>query len=99
MLLRAVWGLTLGALAGVLLLAGGLAALQTAAIVAGLPVGLLLLVVMVALARGLRSEPQAPRSGTLTREHCEPWTGLPTNPPGPTKKQSCDSPSAQTTTR
>ena len=44
-------------------------------------------------------EPQAPRPGALTRGHCEPWTGLPTNPPGPTKKQSCDSPSAQTTTR
>ncbi|MES1945174.1 choline/carnitine/betaine transporter [Salinisphaera sp. PC39] len=75
--LRVVWGLTLGALAGVLLLAGGLAALQTAAIVAGLPVGLLLIVVMVALVRGLHSEPQAPRAGEHTRAECEPWTGMP----------------------
>lgn len=97
--LRAVWGLTLGALAGVLLLAGGLAALQTAAIVAGLPVGLLLIVVMVALVRGLRTEPQASRPGMLTRGHCEPWTGLPTNPPDRTESESCSPPSGQARTR
>ena len=97
--LRAVWGLTLGALAGVLLLAGGLAALQTAAIVAGLPVGLLLIAVIVALIRGLRTEPQAPRPGALTRGHCEPWTGLPTNPPARTESESCSPPNGQARTR
>lgn len=40
---RIFWGLTAGVVAGVLMLAGGLTALQTASIVAGLPIAVLLL--------------------------------------------------------
>ena len=82
--LRMTWGLVEGGLAGVLLIAGGLGALQTASIVAGLPVALLLVVIMLALVRGLRHEPQAPRPGMHTRAECEPWTGyrIETTQPG-----------------
>ncbi len=40
---RVFWGITSGVVAGVLMLAGGLTALQTASIVAGLPIAILLL--------------------------------------------------------
>ncbi len=40
---RIFWGLTSGVVAGVLMMAGGLTALQTASIVAGLPIAILLL--------------------------------------------------------
>ena len=66
---------SIASLAGVLLVVGGLGALQTAAIVAGMPVALLLIVIMVALVRGLRTEPQAPREGVHTRAECDPWNG------------------------
>lgn len=73
--LRITWGIAEGAIAAVLLLAGGLAALQTAVIIAGLPVALLLVAIMAALLKGLRNERQAPRPGRLDRSACEPWTG------------------------
>ena len=40
---RLFWGITSGVVAGVLMLAGGLSALQTASIVAGLPIAIILL--------------------------------------------------------
>ena len=40
---RIFWGITSGVVAGILLLAGGLSALQTASIVAGLPIAIMLL--------------------------------------------------------
>ncbi|MCO6439913.1 MAG: BCCT family transporter [Nitrococcus mobilis] len=86
--LRLTWGLAEGMLAGVLLVTGGLDALQTAAIVAGLPVALLLVIVMVALTRGLHQEPQAPRPGIRSRTHCEPWTGCAIHPPSAC--EACD---------
>jgi choline/glycine/proline betaine transport protein len=54
--MRVFWALTEGAVAAVLLLAGGLAALQAGAIATGLPFTLVLLVVVVGLLKGLRSE-------------------------------------------
>ncbi|MFB6261673.1 MAG: BCCT family transporter, partial [Thiohalorhabdaceae bacterium] len=52
---RVFWAVTEGVVAIVLLLGGGLVALQTAAITAGLPLAILLLLAMVALVRGLRA--------------------------------------------
>ena len=43
---RLFWGITSGVVAGVLLLAGGLGALQTASIVAGLPIAVILLMMV-----------------------------------------------------
>ena len=53
---RIFWALTEGAVAAVLLIGGGLGALQTAAISTGLPFTLLLIVLMWSLLKGLRKE-------------------------------------------
>ena len=55
---RVFWGVIEGAIAIALLLGGGLAALQAAAISAGLPFTLVLLVGCFAIVMGLRSEPR-----------------------------------------
>jgi choline/glycine/proline betaine transport protein len=72
---RIAWGLGEGVIAGTLLSAGGLAALQSATIAAALPFSLIMLVMIFGLVKGLRDEPQAPREGVRTRGSCEPWTG------------------------
>jgi len=53
---RLFWGILEGILASVLLLAGGLKALQTAAIVIGLPFCLLIILMCVSLMKALREE-------------------------------------------
>ncbi|WP_428034192.1 BCCT family transporter [Amphritea sp.] len=69
---RIIWGMGLGAVAAVLLLAGGLKALQTASIAAALPFSVVLLFMCVALVKGLNDEangvvynttPQQPETG------------------------------------
>ncbi len=54
--LRIFWALSEGAVAAVLLVAGGLGALQAGAIATGLPFTVVLLIVMVGVFKGLRSE-------------------------------------------
>lgn len=56
---RIFWAQMEGLIAAVLLLGGGLAALQTAAIVAGLPFAIILLIMCVSLYRGLKNEHSA----------------------------------------
>lgn len=53
---RVFWALTEGGVAAVLLIGGGLGALQTAAIVSGLPFALVLIVMAYSLYRGLKEE-------------------------------------------
>lgn len=53
---RIFWALTEGGVAAVLLIGGGLGALQTAAITTGLPFALVLLVMCYSLYRGLKQE-------------------------------------------
>lgn len=53
---RIFWALTEGAVAAVLLIGGGLGALQTAAITTGLPFALLLIIMSYSLLKGLREE-------------------------------------------
>ena len=55
-LIRLVWGVVIAAFAAVLLLAGGLEALQRAAILAGLPFALLMVVMCWALYRAFRKD-------------------------------------------
>jgi len=55
---RIFWALTEGAVAAVLLIGGGLGALQTAAISTGLPFAILLIFLMWSLLKGLHIEPQ-----------------------------------------
>ena len=54
--LRIFWALSEGAVAAVLLVAGGLGALQAGAIATGLPFTVVLLIVMAGVFKGLRSE-------------------------------------------
>ncbi|HKJ78672.1 MAG TPA: BCCT family transporter, partial [Prolixibacteraceae bacterium] len=53
---RIFWAITEGAVAAVLLVGGGLAALQTASISTGLPFAILLLILIWSLLKGLREE-------------------------------------------
>ncbi|NRA53611.1 MAG: BCCT family transporter [Gammaproteobacteria bacterium] len=53
---RIFWGLSIGAVAAVLLIAGGLKALQTASIVAALPYSVVLILTTVGLYKSLRQE-------------------------------------------
>ncbi len=57
---RIFWGLTSGVVAGVLMLAGGLTALQTASIVAGLPIAIALLIMAYGIAKALHEDFPAP---------------------------------------
>jgi choline/glycine/proline betaine transport protein len=57
---RLFWGITSGVVAGVLMLAGGLSALQTASIVAGLPIAVILLFMGYGMVKTLHEDfPQA----------------------------------------
>lgn len=53
---RLFWGITSGVTAGVLMLAGGLGALQTASIVAGLPIAIILLLMAYGMVKTLRED-------------------------------------------
>ncbi|MEZ8143044.1 choline transporter [Enterovibrio norvegicus FF-33] len=54
---RIFWGMSIGFVAAVLLLAGGLGALQTASIVAALPFSFVIIATAIGLYRALRREP------------------------------------------
>ncbi len=64
---RVFWAVLEGVVASILLVAGGLNALQSAAISSGLPFSLIILVMCYSLVKGLRSEPIYP-----DREEREP---------------------------
>ncbi|ATJ82529.1 BCCT family transporter [Halomonas beimenensis] len=57
--IRVIWGLVIGCIAGALLYAGGLKTIQTASIIAGLPIAVFILVMTLSLHRTLRREPMA----------------------------------------
>ncbi len=65
---RVVWGLGQGLVAAVLLLAGGLQALQTASIVAALPVSIVLLLMMYGLLKSLAQDAEAVRATAVAAE-------------------------------
>ncbi|PID62359.1 MAG: choline transporter [Gammaproteobacteria bacterium] len=57
---RIFWGVISGAVAAVLMLAGGLSALQTASIVAGLPIAVIVLLMIYGMVKTLREEHPLP---------------------------------------
>jgi choline/glycine/proline betaine transport protein len=57
---RIFWGLISGAVAAVLMLAGGLSALQTASIVAGLPIAVIVLLMIYGMVKTLHEEHPQP---------------------------------------
>ena len=65
---RISWAIIEGAVAAVLLVAGGLSALQTASITAGLPFALVLLIMCYSVWRGLQGEYETLRSEEFRRE-------------------------------
>jgi choline/glycine/proline betaine transport protein len=74
---RIIWGLGEGFVAAVLLLAGGLTALQTASIAAALPISVIMLMMTYGIVKSLREDPSAvaepaamvaPDGTALTRE-------------------------------
>ena len=79
---RVFWAVTEGVVAGVLLVLGGLTALQTASIAAGLPFAVIMWLMCFALLKALRDEPvnpdpqerepEAPSSTMGDLEHVEP---------------------------
>ena len=56
---RIVWGMGEGLVAAVLLVSGGLAALQTASIAAALPVSVIMLVMAYGVLKSLHEDPSA----------------------------------------
>ena len=62
-----VWGILMSAIAGVLLYAGGLEALQTASLIAALPFTVLLLLLILAVIKLLRKEPLPIRKSDVKR--------------------------------
>src|SRR5690606_38886263 len=56
MLHRVIWGVSEGVVAAILLLAGGLSALQTASIAAALPFSIVMVLMAIGLLRALRHE-------------------------------------------
>ncbi len=66
---RIFWALSEGGVAATLLLGGGLAALQTAATITGLPFALLLLVMVYSLYLGLKEEYEEDQRKRQSREH------------------------------
>nr|WP_144919595.1 BCCT family transporter [Paenibacillus bovis] len=67
MVAKIVWGLLMAAIAGVLLYAGGLEALQTASLISALPFTLLLLLLIISLSKLLKKEPLPIRKADLRR--------------------------------
>ena len=57
LIVKVVWGALMGAIAGVLLYAGGLEALQTASLVSALPFTVLLILLMYSIVKLLKNEP------------------------------------------
>src|SRR5699024_1389525 len=57
LIVKIVWGVLMSAIAGVLLYAGGLEALQTASLVSALPFTVLLIILMVSIVKLLKKEP------------------------------------------
>jgi len=76
---RVIWGLGIGFLTAVLVVAGGVGTLQDAVIAAALPFSFVLIVMTWGMVQGLREERVAPRPGRKQRLSAEPWTGADTD--------------------
>lgn len=78
---RLFWAVTEGAVAAILLLVGGLSALQTASITAGLPFGVVLLFVAYGLVKGLQEERLPSTQPDPSTESVPPEPGRAANRP------------------
>src|SRR5699024_3487149 len=55
--LKIIWGVLLGLLTVTLIIAGGLTSLQAASLLAGLPFGIILILMIVSVSKSMRREP------------------------------------------
>ncbi|WP_372379579.1 BCCT family transporter [Vibrio natriegens] len=67
--IRVLWGIMIAAIAGVLLYAGGLKAMQTASIIAGFPIAIFIAVMSLTLFHSIRREP---KPWAMLPEHVHP---------------------------
>lgn len=86
---RLFWAVLEGGVAAILLLAGGLTALQTASITAGLPFAVVLLFMAYGLIKGLQQE-QVPSVQSLTPPEAERAAGRPTGASAPQQMSTAD---------
>lgn len=86
-LLRVLWGLGLGGLTAVLLIAGGVKTLQSVVIMAALPFSLVILLLACGLVRALQDEAPSPRRGHRRRISHDPLTES-SEPPEEKRHQS-----------
>jgi len=75
---RVLWGLGIGVLTAVLVVAGGTQTLQDAVIAAALPFSFIMILMVAGVVKGLRAERYAPREGRKHHLPQEPWTGVDT---------------------
>ncbi|ERS83855.1 MULTISPECIES: BCCT family transporter [unclassified Halomonas] len=73
---RILWGVLLGVLTSVLLLAGGLETLQAAVIMAALPFSVVIMLMIGGLLKALHRERYAARTGDRAEAPREPWVDL-----------------------
>lgn len=73
---RILWGVLLGVLTSVLLLAGGLETLQAAVIMAALPFSVVIMLMIGGLLKALHRERYAARTGERAEAPREPWVDL-----------------------
>ncbi|MBB3330572.1 choline/glycine/proline betaine transport protein [Halomonas campaniensis] len=73
---RILWGVVLGLLTAVLLMAGGLETLQAAVIMAALPFSVVIMLMIAGLLKALHRERYAARTGERTEAPREPWADL-----------------------
>jgi choline/glycine/proline betaine transport protein len=70
---RALWGVILTLLTGVLIVAGGLETLQSAVITAALPFSVVIILMVIGLLKSLSHEPTIIREGSESERVHEPW--------------------------
>ncbi|QTF91204.1 BCCT family transporter [Halomonas sp. BM-2019] len=73
---RILWGVVLGVLTAVLLMAGGLETLQAAVIMAALPFSVVIMLMIAGLLKALHRERYAARTGERVEAPREPWADL-----------------------
>ncbi len=87
--IRLAWGVVIGAMAGVLLLSGGLGALRQAALLAGVPFAIIMIFMCYSLYKGLREDfREQERQGEVAVEGASGRAAeAPTGEPSPTRER------------
>ncbi|GAA3717635.1 BCCT family transporter [Oceanisphaera sediminis] len=90
--IRILWGVMIALIAGVLLYAGGLKAMQTASIIAGFPIAIFIAVMTLTLFHSIRREP---KPWAMLPDHVRPEAAKLDGPVNPLTETVTESPSVQ----